>query len=142
MEEEKRYSVSARIEGAPYLTRIKIRDHGLVGDEPVDEGGADAGPKAHELLCAALASCTAITLRMYVDRKRWDVGAINVEVRLHRTVTNGIVNAAFRMKVATAKPLSDEQSERMSLVAGKCPVHKTLQSPIAITTEVDRTPRA
>lgn len=136
MEAEKHYSVSARIEGAPYLTHIKIREHDLVGDEPLDEGGANAGPKAHEMLCAALASCTAITLRMYVDRKQWDVGAINVQVRLDRTVTNGIVNAAFRMKVDTTKPITDEQRARMLLVAGKCPVHKTLQSPIAITTEV------
>lgn len=136
MDPLKHYSVSASIAGAPYRTEIAIRDHALVGDEPVDEGGANAGPKAHELLCAALASCTAITLRMYADRKQWDLGAIHVDVQLDRSVTNGTVNAAFRMQVRTGRPITDEQHQRLLLVAGKCPVHKTLQSPIAITTEV------
>lgn len=136
MEKEKHYSVGATIDGAPYATRIDVRGHALVGDEPVEEGGADAGPKAHELLCASLAACTAITLRMYTDRKQWDVGDIHVDVRLDRTVINGTVNAAFRMRVRTDAELTAEQRERMLLVAAKCPVHKTLQSPIAITTEL------
>jgi putative redox protein len=136
MEADKHYLVSASISGAAYRTQVSMRGHGVIADEPIEDGGANAGPKPHELICAALASCTAITLRMYVDRKRWEVGEIHVDVRLDRTVTNGIVNAAFRMSVRTDRELSEEQRARMLLVAGKCPVHKTLQSPIAITTEL------
>jgi putative redox protein len=136
MENDKHYAVKATIDGAPYRTRIDARGHAWIGDEPREDGGADAGPKAHEMLCGALAACTAITLRMYADRKQWDVGSIEVNVRLDRSVINTTVNSAFRMEVRTGRPLTDEQRSRMQLVAEKCPVHRTLRGPIGITTEL------
>jgi putative redox protein len=137
MEKQKHYAVTATIEDEPYLTRISARGHRWAGDEPKEEGGRDAGPKAHEMLCGALASCTAITLRMYADRKRWDPGRIHVDVHLDRTVINGVVNSAFRMRVRTDRELSDAQRTRLQQIAEKCPVHRTLKSPLAITTEMD-----
>lgn len=139
MEKEKHYAVTATIAGEPYRTRIRARGHQWVGDEPVEEGGRDAGPKAHELLCAALASCTAITLRMYADRKHWDLGGIHVDVHLDRSMINGVVNSAFRMSVRTDRVPTPEQHARLLSIAERCPVHRTLKSPLAITTEMEGT---
>ena len=130
------YSASATLDGAPYDTRIKIRDHLLHGDEPVDEGGANAGPKAHEMLCAALASCTAITLRMYADRKQWPVRSIQVDVTLQRDAGAGAVGSVFDMAVRVDGELTDEQRARVLQIAGMCPVHKTLHGAIAINTRL------
>ena len=132
MDKKKTYHVTATIDGAPYATRIGIRDHALIGDEPVDEGGANAGPKAHELLCASLASCTAITIRMYADRKGWPLKSVHVAVDLERIVVGGAVSSTFRMAVHVEGDLDDAQRARVLQIAGMCPVHKTLTHPIAI----------
>lgn len=132
----KHYRVTATLDGAPYDTSIRIRDHVLHGDEPIEEGGANAGPKAHEMLCASLASCTAITLRMYADRKKWPVTSIHVDVALQRTTTGPEVGSVFEMKVRLDGELTGEQRARVLQIAGMCPVHKTLQHPIAIHTRM------
>ncbi len=76
--ETTRSAVARRRQG--YQHDIEIRDHRLVADEPEDEGGDDAGPRPTELLAASLASCTAITIEMYADRKGWDLGTVEVTV--------------------------------------------------------------
>lgn len=58
---------------------VKVRDHQLTADEPTDLGGEDAGPSPEELLAASLASCTAITMEMYAQRKGWEIGDVEVE---------------------------------------------------------------
>src|SRR5262245_24030257 len=73
---------TADIGTSNYATTLKARHHALTADEPVQAGGSDAGPSPHELLCAALAACTAITLRMYAQRKAWALQAVHVDVRL------------------------------------------------------------
>ena len=63
-----------------YEHEIEIREHRLIADEPEDRGGGDQGPKPTELLAASLASCTAITIEMYADRKGWELGEVEVAV--------------------------------------------------------------
>ena len=107
-----------------YEHEIEIREHRLIIDEPPDEGGADAGPKPTELLAGALASCTAVTIEMYADRKQWELG--EVEVAVDYTVGTTGSPSSFRVEIRIPAELDDEQRERLLVIAGKCPVHRTL----------------
>ena len=71
---------TARRENGTLQHAVEIRDHTLTTDEPDDEGGTDTGPSPQELLAASLASCTAITMEMYAQRKGWDLGDVSVDV--------------------------------------------------------------
>lgn len=99
--------------------------HAVVVDEPADSGGNDQGPTPTRLLAASLASCTAITVEMYADRKGWDVGALEVEVE---TSYEGPVPTCFDVTLKLPPELDDEQIERLIVIAGKCPVHKALSN--------------
>jgi putative redox protein len=103
---------------------IEIREHRLIADEPEDKGGGDQGPKPTELLAAALASCTAITIEMYADRKEWDLG--QVEVTVDFTEATADSPAKFKVEIRTPAELDDDQRERLLVIAGKCPVHRAL----------------
>jgi putative redox protein len=107
-----------------YEHELEIREHRLIADEPPDKGGGDAGPKPTELLAGALAACTAITIEMYADRKEWELG--EVEVAVDYTEPAADAPPSFEVKIRTPASLTDEQRERILVIAGKCPVHKTL----------------
>ena len=130
MEQRSTRSVTATLDGAPYTTRLDLDGHALVADEPEDLGGANEGPRPHDLLCASLAACTAITLRMYADRKGWPSGHIGVTVDMDRTSKDGRVETAFSLRLALDPALSEEQKGRMLQIARSCPVHRTLENPI------------
>jgi putative redox protein len=107
---------------------LNARDHQLTTDEPVEAGGQNAGPTAVEMVAAALCACTATTLRMYAQRKGWDLQHVDVEVDLDwRTLT-----AARRITLTGA--LDDEQRTRLMQIADACPVHKLLAGQVAVTT--------
>jgi putative redox protein len=127
-----RSATARRREG--YETEIEIRGHRLVADEPVDDGGKDAGPRPTELLAASLASCAAVTMVMYADRKGWELGQIEVEADYEQPGPGG--PASFRVEIRVPAELSDEQRERLLVIAGKCPVHRTLASD-GVTVEDD-----
>ncbi len=117
-----RSAVARRRKG--FETEVEIREHRLIIDEPVDAGGTDSGPQPTELLAASLASCTTITLVMYADRKGWDVGAVETAVEY----TSGTPDTPpkFRTQITVPSELTDEQREKLLVIAGKCPVHRTL----------------
>ena len=132
METTKR-SVSAVLDGAPYATRITTRGLELVADEPSDHGGTNSGMRPHELFLSALASCTAITVRMYADRKGWNTGALTVTASLERTQEGREVDSKIHLDLQVANALPEDQRARLLQIAGMCPVHRTLESPIRIT---------
>jgi putative redox protein len=107
-----------------YEHEIEIREHRLIADEPEDRGGGDQGPKPTELLAASLASCAAITIEMYADRKEWDLGQVEVQVEFTETTSD--TPAKFEVKIRVPTDLDDEQRKRILVIAGKCPVHKAL----------------
>lgn len=107
---------------------VDIRDHQLTVDEPPDAGGKDRGPTPQELLAASLASCTAITLEMYAERKGWDLGALEVECE-YAPAERG-APTAFHLVLRLPKPCSEEQIQRLRVIAAKCPVHRTLDSEV------------
>ena len=115
---------------------IKIRDHSLTVDEPADQGGDDTGPSPQELLAASLASCTAITMEMYAQRKGWDVG--DVEVCVDYTPEERGCPTRFNLVMRFPDSLSDEMVERLRVIAAKCPVHRTLDGEVMFDESVER----
>ncbi len=107
-----------------YEHEVEIREHRLIADEPQDRGGGDQGPKPTELLAASLATCTAITIEMYADRKEWDLGKVEVAVDFIEASSDS--PAKFEVEIKTPAQLSEEQRERILVIAGKCPVHRAL----------------
>ncbi|MBL7980314.1 MAG: OsmC family protein [Flavobacteriales bacterium] len=126
-------SVTAVLEGLPYTTKLTTRGLDLVADEPLDHGGQDLGFRPHELLLSALASCTAITLRMYADRKQWNVAPIGVTVSMDRTQSGASIDTRIHLEIDLPQHLSEEQKARMLQIARSCPVHRTLESPIQLS---------
>jgi len=116
--------------GNAYATNIEIHQHQLLADEPFKSGGEDLGPAPGDYLCAALASCTAITLRMYSQRKNWNVGEIKIKVELIKDAQQNVFNCEIECK----GDLTREQLERLAVIAGSCPIHKLLKKPNEIVT--------
>ena len=116
-----------------YEHELELRQHRLIADEPEEEGGTDAGPRPTELLCAALATCTAITIEMYAGRKGWDVG--NVEVEVDMEYGSSSVPRSFEVTLRLEKRLSEEQADRLVEIAGKCPVHRALRHETEVSIE-------
>jgi putative redox protein len=117
---------------ARYEQRIRVGHHELVADEPAAFGGADAGVAPYGLLVASLAACTSITLRMYAERKAWELGDVHVDLEMTR---DGDAEKIART-IAFGAALSEEQRARLAEIAEKTPVTKTLRRSIEITTTV------
>ena len=127
-------SARRRITGT-YQHVIEIRDHEVRADEPRDEGGEDTGPSPQELLAASLASCTAITIEMYAQRKGWDVGQVEVECE-YSPAERGCPTK-FELVLRLPPDASDEQVERLKVIAAKCPVHRTLDGEVMFSERVE-----
>jgi putative redox protein len=115
---------------------IRIRDHQLIIDEPTDKGGEDTGPSPQEMLAASLAACTAITMEMYAKRKGWDVG--EVEVSCDYTPAERGCPTRFNIVTRFPDSLTEEQVERLRIIAAKCPVHRTLEGEVMFDERVER----
>jgi putative redox protein len=121
----------ATIGTAHYATTIDAGGHLLVADEPPSNGGENKGPDPYELLLASLGACTAITLRMYADRKQWDVGRITVDLRFTRDPHK---NERIDRTLHVAGALGDEQLARLADIAERTPVTLTLKRGLHIVT--------
>jgi putative redox protein len=109
--------------------------HTIRVDEPAAAGGTDTGPSPTRLVAAGLASCIAVTMEMYADRKEWDIGAVEVDVDVEY---EGFTPLSFAVALRLPAELSDEQRERLLVVARKCPVHKLIagETEVVIADEV------
>ena len=115
---------------------ISIRDHQLVTDEARSVGGDDEGPNPEELLAASLASCTAITMEMYAQRKGWDVGPVEIDVQY--TPAERGCPTKFELVLHLASSLSDDQVQQLRVIAAKCPIHRTLDGEVMFSERVER----
>lgn len=116
--------------------------HSFITDEPIAAGGEDAGPDPYTLLLAALGTCVSMTVTLYARRKQWPLESVTVRLRQDRTHVKdckecsqdqeGYIHRIER-SVSVTGQLSDEQRTRLLEIAKKCPVHKTLTSPIVIS---------
>jgi putative redox protein len=120
----------ARIETTNFLTHITSGTHNVDADEPEALGGKGAGFAPYDLLVSSLGACTAITLRMYAERKQWPLTA--VEVDLHLTKDGDLTKIARVLSLEG--PLSDEQKARLADIAERTPVTLTLKNGAEITT--------
>lgn len=115
---------------------IEIRDHTLIADEPADLGGDDTGPTPQEMLAASLASCTAITMEMYAQRKGWDVK--DLAVTCEYTPADRGCPTKFELVLRIPQHLDDEQVGRLKVIAAKCPVHRILDGEVMFDERVER----
>ena len=135
----------ARITDESLTVDIQAGKHRFTADEPESSGGNNFGPTPYELLNSALGSCTAMTMKMYADRKKWPLEEALVHVehqRKHKEdcdeCENSQVNkiSLFERKIELSGDLTDKQKKRLIEIANKCPVHKTLSNEIEINTEL------
>jgi putative redox protein len=119
-----------------FVQEIQARSHQLRADEPLDNGGTDSGPAPYELLLAGLAACTSLTLRMYADRKQWELGLIDVRLRFSRDEQG---QEKIDRKIAFGAPLSEAQITRLAEICEKTPVTKTIRQGTPIETTLQPT---
>ncbi|HVA98226.1 MAG TPA: OsmC family protein [Bacteroidia bacterium] len=117
-----------------YQTSVKSRKHTFSVDEPEHLGGSDSAASPKEYLLAALGSCTAITLRMYADRKQWNVETINVELNLEQDAETS--ETKITRIISITGNITEEEKQRLLTIANVCPVHKILSNPIKINTSI------
>jgi uncharacterized OsmC-like protein/alpha/beta superfamily hydrolase len=126
----------------PYGQRITAGDHVLAADEPAAVGGADSGPTPYELLLAGLGACTAITVRMYANRKGWPLRHITVRLRHERVHARDCADCEtatgqldhIERELQFDGELTGEQRARLLEMAERCPVHRTLHSEVRVST--------
>lgn len=136
---ESNFRVTARL-GAGFAVDVYAGRHHVRGDEPVEVGGTDTGPTPYDFLLAGLGSCTAMTVRMYANRKGWPLRGVTVRLAHDRVHAEDCANCEnqpryitrIRRQLEFEGDLSDEQRQRLREIADRCPVHRTLTSEIRI----------
>jgi uncharacterized OsmC-like protein/pimeloyl-ACP methyl ester carboxylesterase len=127
-----------------FTTSIQTKKHSFVADEPESFGGDDFGPSPYDYLSAALASCTAMTLKLYAERKKWDLQEVFVYITYSKKHSEDLMRDLDKptrfdhllKKLKLVGNLDASQKNRLKVIASKCPVHKTLLSDIVIETEI------
>jgi putative redox protein len=116
-----------------YTQSITSGKHTLTADEPIEHGGADGGPAPYALLLSAVGACTSITLRMYAERKGWDLGQIHIDLRLLKDADG---SDHIERDIRFGATLTDEQRQRLAEIADKTPVTKTVRQGAPIKTTI------
>jgi putative redox protein len=115
-----------------YKTILYSDTNSQLADEPLSVGGTDMGFSPDELMASSLAACTAITVRMYADRKKMDLDQVEVNVSVEWN--NDTAQTNMIKTIRFVGNITDEEKERLIVIAGKCPTHKMLSNPVTITT--------
>ena len=135
-------SVSLSQEG--FKTTINAGKHRFIADEPEALGGQDLGPSPYDLLLGSLGACTVMTLKMYADRKGWELGEVSVDLSHKKDYyadceecekSDTKIDFIDRI-IHIHGNVTEEQKERLLKIANKCPVHKTLMTQNIIKTEI------
>lgn len=116
-----------------YKTKVYSGGHFIYSDEPKDVGGTDEGMTPAALLLASLGSCTAITIRMYADRKNYALESIKIDLAICKEDEMS-EDTTISRKIEFVGDLTEEERQRLFVIADKCPIHKMLSNPIKILT--------
>ncbi len=125
--------LTVSLQNQQFQTTIQARNHTFFADEPAELQGTDTGATPNEYLLASLGSCTAITIRMYADRKGWDVQKIDVKLSLDKGENN---STNIQRHITLTGNITEEQLTRLIQIANACPVHKMLSNPINIQSDI------
>jgi putative redox protein len=136
--------VLALLEEGPFLTHLLAGQHHIIADEPESVGGQNLGPSPYELVTAGLGACTAMTLKMYANRKDWPVKEIKVHLSFDGDYAEDCAQCEdqkpkmgqFKRLIEVTGDLNEQQEKRLMAIANKCPVHRTLEQGVTITTEL------
>jgi putative redox protein len=128
------HPIIATIGTKKYACTVQWRHGKFIVDEPEKAGGKSLGPDPHTLLLSSLATCTLATLRMYIDRKGWDIPEIAVASNMYREVKDSKTVTTIDRDINFLSPVTDEQRERMIQIAKLCPISKLLEGEIHIRT--------
>lgn len=137
------HQVQVRLSGSGFTTEVKTPFHHLTADEPLEVGGSNLGPTPYDLLMASLGTCTAMTLRMYADRKKWPLKEAEVFLNFASTHKTDSENpndskskvGQFTRLIRLEGDLDKDQQKRLMEIADRCPVHRTLHEEIIVVTE-------
>ena len=130
-----------------FQQRITTGRHTLVADEPEGAGGMDTGPGPYDLLLAALGACSAMTVRLYAERKGWPLERVTVLLRHAKIHASDCADCETKgdaridtidKRLTLEGPVDAEQRTRLVEIAGRCPVHRTLESEVKIRTALDQ----
>lgn len=119
-----------------YQQDIMVGQHMLIADEPLSLGGGDAGPAPFDLLMSALGACTAITLRMYAERKGLALTQVSVALSHDKVDLDGSPRDRINRSITLDGELSPEQRQRLLDIANKCPIHRALSQPLLIASSL------
>lgn len=120
--------------GAGLAQSIRTGKHTFASDEPVALGGTDTGPAPYQLLTGALGACTSITLKMYAEKKKWDLGTLTVRIKAFK---NDDGTTRFERTLESSVALTGEQRAKLLEIAGKTPVTMTLLQGSKIDTKFE-----
>jgi uncharacterized OsmC-like protein len=129
-----------------FTTRISAGEHQLIADEPESFGGSNFGASPYQMVAAGLAACTAMTLRLYANRKKWDLREVYVHISHEKTHLEDCLNCdsanskidTFTRELELVGDLDAEQQQRLLEIADKCPVHRTLENTAYIKTSLKK----
>jgi len=133
MSENKR--VQVKIGKETYKTEVVFQNHTIITDEPAAMGGTDLGPSPSELFLSAAGTCAAITIRMYANRKDWDLTSVQVDMELLSKEDEDGHYTLMRECIILTGELDEKQRARLIQIAGKCPVAKMIKGRVLIESE-------
>lgn len=132
---------------AKFVTNLTAEPHHLIADEPTSvPGGTDLGPDPYDYLLMGLGACTLMTVKMYAERKGWELGNMYLEMRhnkTHATDCENVENPGSKIDLIQKDLIiegdfTQEQLDKMLEISKKCPVHRTLLSDIRIESNVEK----
>src|ERR1044072_8400942 len=130
------YKLQKPVHGAIGTTKyqcvIEWRNGQFIADEPVKNGGQDTGPDPFTLLLSSLATCTLVTLRMYIDRKGWNIPEIRVNVNMFQKKSGEDTTTFIDRDISFPSTVEPEQKNRLLEIAENCPCAKVLEGTVKV----------